>query len=790
MTVSLRLVCLVSGVCAATAWGQSKKWEPHIGYIYPAGGKTGSVVEIWVGGQFLQGVTDAYVSGRGVRASVVQHYKRVGNINKEQRDALQVRMKEVRDKRLAERPGKGRRRTSPKKKPVRQGAARSDTRKKDPKAKTKANPAALPSHPILRNLDDMSLRELEHIRHELLNFRRRQPNAQIAETALVKITIDRDAPPGDRELRLRTRRGLTNPMCFQVGSFPETKELESNDPRRHTKRPDDPPLALPVLLNGQIKPGDVDRFRFRARRGQRLVMEAHARRLIPYLADAVPGWFQATMALYDASGNEVASEDDYRFDPDPVLFYEIPKDGEYELEIRDAIYRGREDFVYRIAVGEQPFVTRMFPLGGRANTEAVAMVAGWNLSRTRLPLKTQAGADCIRQTAMRQGKWLSNPVVYAVDTLPECDETEPDNTLKDAQRIDLPRIVNGRIAEPGDVDVFRFEGRAGKEVVAEVIARRLHSPLDSLLRLTDASGKVLAWSDDEEDKASGLLTHHADSHVRVRLPKNGAYYVHLGDSQHHGGDAYGYRLRIGPPRPDFALRMTPASINVTVGHAAPICVHVLRKDGFSGDIEVVLKDAPDGFALDGGRIPSGCNRIRMTLTAPRERLDQPVVLQLEGRARAGGRTIRRPVVPAEDMMQAFLYRHLVPSQQLMVEVRGARSRGRAVRLADSGPVRLPKGGTARVRIRIPKHPMLRQVQLELSDPPKGVTLQDVTVVPEGLALVLKADGDTAQVGFEDNLIVDVFAKMAGGKQRGKRAKKSRRVSLGVLPAISFQIVQR
>ena len=32
------------------------------------------------------------------------------------------------------------------------------------------------------------------------------------------------------------------------------------------------------------------------------MMEAHARRLIPYLADAVPGWFQATMALYDAWG--------------------------------------------------------------------------------------------------------------------------------------------------------------------------------------------------------------------------------------------------------------------------------------------------------------------------------------------------------------------------------------------------------------------------------------------------------------------------------------------------------
>ena len=52
--------------------------------------------------------------------------------------------------------------------------------------------------------------------------------------------------------------------------------------------------------------------------------------------------------------------------PIPVLYYEIPADGEYVVEIKDAIYRGREDFVYRITIGELPFVTSIFPLGGPA----------------------------------------------------------------------------------------------------------------------------------------------------------------------------------------------------------------------------------------------------------------------------------------------------------------------------------------------------------------------------------------------------------------------------------------
>ena len=54
------------------------------------------------------------------------------------------------------------------------------------------------------------------------------------------------------------------------------------------------------------------------------------------------------------------------------------------------IYRGREDFVYRIAVGEQPFITQMFPLGGRSGLP-VASIAGWNLPGNRVRLDTKAG---------------------------------------------------------------------------------------------------------------------------------------------------------------------------------------------------------------------------------------------------------------------------------------------------------------------------------------------------------------------------------------------------------------
>jgi len=393
---------------------------------------------------------------------------------------------------------------------------------------------------------------------------------------------------------------------------------------------------------------------------------------------------------------------------------------------------------------------------------------------------------------------VSNQVTYAVDTLPECTETEPNDDTQGAQRITLPRIVNGRIDRPGDMDVFRFEGQAGDEVVAEVLARRLQSPLDSLLRVTDAGGSVLAWNDDFMRKDGqlhpdmGVLTHHADSYLGTRLPEDGTYYVHLADAQNHGGGAYGYRLRIAPPRSDFALRMTASSLSMRAGAVAPFTVHVLRKDGFEGEVELALKDAPPGFALSGARVPSGRDRVRMTLTAPQKALGKPVALQLEGRARIGGETVSRPVVPSEDMMQAFLYRHLVPSRELMVVVRPVKWRTLPVELPGLGPVRIPVGGTVAVRIEAPRIPRRGKIDLELSEPPEGVTLQDVRIVSRGLTFQLKVEGEAAKPGFADNLIVEVFRETEvtkKGEGGAKPTTRKRRYSLGVLPAIPFVVVQ-
>ena len=820
---------VILSFCVATASGQTKTNQPHIGYLYPAGAQQGTVVRITAGGQALRNSTDVYVSGEGVHAKVIKYCRSLRNLQSEQRKWLQTRLKELRDERLAKLTPRGRRSAAPAKKPAaRRRTPRPAASKRTPaKTKLQAKPASksatakaqpeakkddaaekkeikMPDHPALEDLDDKSIRELAHVASVMFFPRAKQQiNRQLSEMVLIEITIDRDATPGKRELRLRTGTALTNPMVFHVGVLPEVRELEPNDRKAYPSLPNmpkllslpsDKPLETPVLLNGQIMPGDVDRFRFRAKQGQRLVIETHARGLIPYLADAVPGWFQATVALYDAGGREVAFADDYHFNPDPVLFYRIPRAGDYELEIRDSIYRGREDFVYRVAVGEQPYITQAYPLGGKAGVNTVAAVAGWNLPESRLPLDTKPGGDRVRQATYYEGKKCSNPVPYAVDTLPECNETESNDTARNAQLIELPKIVNGRIDKPGDVDVFGFKARAGERIVAEVYGRRLNSQLDSLLRLTDASGNVLELNDDYMLKDEhlhtnmmGLTTHHADSYLMAELPKAGTYYVHLADSQRHGGDAYGYRLRVAVAQGDFALRVAPSSLSVRTGGIAAISVHALRKDGYDGEIEVVLKNAPAGFKLEGGRIPPGRDSVRMTLKAPAKATAGPIPMQLEGCIRVGSKVISRTAVAADDVMQAFLYRHLVPAAEFLVLVQKGRWGAPPVELLGESPVRIPAGGSRRVTLKTRNTQALKQMKLVLNKPPEGVTLHGVTVVPEGLTFQLKANKDTVQSGFADNLLIEAFREYAPKDKKGKPLPK-RRSSMGLLAAIPIEVV--
>ena len=225
-------------------------------------------------------------------------------------------------------------------------------------------------------------------------WQRRQFIPSLADTVILQMTIAKDAPLGFAGSARRSPERAQQSDRVQRG-----QDLAGNcaqgEPRRaraynvinggvpiirQTAKEPDPPteITLPVVVNAQMMPGTSDQYRFHAKKGQHVVVAAAARELIPYVSDAVPGWFQAAIALRDAQGKQVAAADHFLFHPDPLLHFAIPSDGEYIAEIHDSIFRGREDFVYRLTVGELPVITGMFPLGGKTGTRTTVQTFGWN----------------------------------------------------------------------------------------------------------------------------------------------------------------------------------------------------------------------------------------------------------------------------------------------------------------------------------------------------------------------------------------------------------------------------
>jgi hypothetical protein len=95
-------------------------------------------------------------------------------------------------------------------------------------------------------------------------------------------------------------------------------------------------------------------------------------------------------------------------------------------------------------------------------------------------------------------------------------------------------VVEGSIGTSLDVDVFRFEGKAGEQVVIEVQAARLGSALDSFLTLSNDRGQVLETCDD--------IPGSTDSRIEIRLPRDGSYYAAVSDAHDTGGPLHVYRL--------------------------------------------------------------------------------------------------------------------------------------------------------------------------------------------------------------------------------------------------------
>ncbi|MBA2647965.1 MAG: PPC domain-containing protein [Pyrinomonadaceae bacterium] len=143
-----------------------------------------------------------------------------------------------------------------------------------------------------------------------------------------------------------------------------------------------------------------------------------------------------------------------------------------------------------------------------------------------------------RQT-FRLGTTLgaSTSRAIAVGYLPQAKESEPNNILAEAQQLTLPMTAAGMIGAVGDADVYAFEAAAGQELVFEVVASAVQSPLDSTLELLDAAGRVIATNEDFNNRTDSLLAH--------KFADSGKYFIRVSEALTGVKKGSFYLLNIG-----------------------------------------------------------------------------------------------------------------------------------------------------------------------------------------------------------------------------------------------------
>jgi len=113
--------------------------------------------------------------------------------------------------------------------------------------------------------------------------------------------------------------------------------------------------------------------------------------------------------------------------------------------------------------------------GGSSIPSAVAWVI-------REMLEGNKNADEAARSPRIHDQWLPNVL-----------EVEPNNDIKTSTPTNLepPFAANGIIQEKGDADFFKFTAKKDQQFDVSVYARRLRSPLDSVLDIYDAKGNRL-----------------------------------------------------------------------------------------------------------------------------------------------------------------------------------------------------------------------------------------------------------------------------------------------------------
>ena len=255
-------------------------------------------------------------------------------------------------------------------------------------------------------------------------------------TGPIQRTVKLPDQPGETfELFAEDGQPAPQPNTVRVSAFGNVLEAEpNNDITKATAAQE-----IPLALNGVIQEkGDIDCFKFTAKKGAEYDVAIFARRLRSPL--------DSTLNIYDAKGNRVANNDDSG-SPDSYLRWKAPADGEFFLQVNDHLLRGGPTYAYRVEISPiAPRITAWLPeMVQNSNQERRAIVVPKGnryASLVRIRRQDVGGDLTLVPEGLPAGITVqAGTMDKSVDTIPMVFEAAADAALSAQQFVFKPTLV-------------------------------------------------------------------------------------------------------------------------------------------------------------------------------------------------------------------------------------------------------------------------------------------------------------------------------------------------------------
>ncbi|WP_372715849.1 hypothetical protein [Novipirellula sp.] len=411
------------------------------------------------------------------------------------------------------------------------------------------------------------------------------------------VAIADDVPPGRYEVRAIGRHGVSNPRAFWVSRLAVVNASASHDFDAAT------PLPTDQWHSASSSGASIDFYAVELK-------EAQAR--VEYRSQTIDSPMIGQLRLYNAAGDVVASArgaDGF----DPMLRLEDQPPGRYVLAVNEYLYRSGGEYHYQIALQSNP------------TSEAT----GDGVSGVVLGPESAAARDIEP----------ASPPMFA--------------SSGGAERIELPYQATWWFAAPGDENTFEFDATQGETVAIEVISQRLGEPTDARVIVDRiqrddagvASYHEVARSDDSHPVSDSVISLSTkDASLLFTAPATATYRLTVRDLDIGTSLRVQQRfvLRVAKPDPGFTLVASRVYPNKDVKLARPhgsklfrggaelVRIFAIRRDGWTGPIEITAENLPAGIHCKPATIAANQTQTDLTLTATDDAITTVAPLDIVG----------------------------------------------------------------------------------------------------------------------------------------------------------------